>query len=150
MKKDGRFLIGLVGVAALVTWLIWTGVNSSMVYYMTPTELLAKVEAEPAFHNVAVKVGGKVVPGSYKGSTNNLEHSFLVRDMADEDATFPVEYSDILPDTFTDDVEVVVEGRFREDGVFEADLVLTKCGSRYEAAPEELAADALGGEATGG
>lgn len=139
MKKDGRFLIGLVGVAALVTWLIWTGVSSSMVYYMTPTELLAKVEAEPAFHNVAVKVGAKVVPGSYKGSSNNLEHHFTVRDMADENSTFPVEYDDILPDTFTDDVEVVVEGRFREDGVFEADLVLTKCGSRYEATPEELA-----------
>ena len=46
----------------------------------------------------------------------------------------------MLPDTFndTDVVDVVVEGRFREDGVFEATVVLAKCGSRYEATAEEL------------
>jgi cytochrome c-type biogenesis protein CcmE len=33
----------------------------------------------------------------------------------------------------------VLEGRLREDGVFEATTLLTKCGSRYEAAPEDLA-----------
>ena len=36
----------------------------------------------------------------------------------------------------TPDTEVVAEGRMRPDGIFEAKLVLTKCGSRYEAAPE--------------
>ena len=39
MKKNGRFLVGLVGVAAIVTYLIWTGVNDAVVYYLTPTEL---------------------------------------------------------------------------------------------------------------
>ncbi len=139
MKRDGRFLIGLVGVAALVTWLIWTGVNETMMYYLTPSELISRVEAEPAFHNVGVKVGGKVVPGSYSGSATDMIHHFTVQDMEDPSATFRVEYRDILPDTFNDNVEVVVEGRYRRDGVFQADLVLTKCGSRYEAAPEELA-----------
>jgi cytochrome c-type biogenesis protein CcmE len=52
--------------------------------------------------------------------------------------TFQAEYRDALPDTFSDDVEVVMEGRLREDGVFEATTLLTKCGSRYEAAPEDL------------
>jgi cytochrome c-type biogenesis protein CcmE len=33
---------------------------------------------------------------------------------------------------------VVLEGRFGEDGVFQAKTLLTKCGSRYEATPEEL------------
>lgn len=140
MKTDGRFLIGLVSVAALVTWLVWTGVNDTMVYYMTPSELMTKVEAEPAFHEVGVKVGGKVVPGSYEGSAVDLYHTFRVRDLEDPMITFTVEYRDILPDTFADDVDVVVEGRYRADGIFEAHMVLTKCGSRYEAAPEELAA----------
>ena len=54
---------------------------------------------------------------------------------------FPVVYRGLLPDTFNDqeNVEAVVEGRFREDGVFEATTVLTKCGSRYEASLEDLA-----------
>jgi cytochrome c-type biogenesis protein CcmE len=67
----------------------------------------------------------------------------VVHDLEDESVRFTTEYSDILPDTFTDSeemtVDVVLDGRFREDGVFEATTVLTKCGSRYEAAPEALA-----------
>ena len=56
--------------------------------------------------------------------------------------TIPVEYLGDLPDTFNDRPEMIVdavlEGRFRTDGVFEANTVLTKCGSRYEASPEAL------------
>ena len=55
---------------------------------------------------------------------------------------YPVTYRGIVPDTFTDqnEIEVVVEGRLRHDGVFHATEVLAKCGSRYEAT--HTAADA--------
>lgn len=139
MKKHGRFMVGLVGVAAVVSYLIWTGVSETMIYYLTPVELMAKVEEDPTFHEVGVKVGGQVVPGTYERVEGELLHTFTVRDLADESVTFPVEYRDALPGTFTDEVEVVLEGRLRADGVFEATTLLTKCGSRYEAAPEELA-----------
>ena len=140
MKKNGRFMVGLVGVAAVVTYLIWTGVSETMVYYMTPVELMERVESDPTFHEVGVKVGGQVVPGSYTRVEGELLHVFTVQDLADESTTFVVEYRDALPDTFTDEVEVVLEGRLRADGVFEATTLLTKCGSRYEAAPEDLKA----------
>lgn len=141
MKKNGRFMVGLVGVAAVVTYLIWTGVSETMVYYLTPVELLERVEADPSFHEVGVKVGGMVVQGSYSRVEGELLHVFTVHDLADESVTFQVEYRDALPDTFTDKVEVVLEGRLRADGVFEATTLLTKCGSRYEASPEELAGE---------
>lgn len=137
--KNGRFMVGLVGVAAVVTYLIWTGVSETMVYYVTPVELVERVEEDPSFHDVGVKVGGQVVPGTYSRVEGELLHVFTVRDLVDENTTFVVEYRDALPDTFTEDVEVVIEGRLREDGVFEATTLLTKCGSRYEAAPEDLA-----------
>ena len=139
MKKNGRFMVGLVGVATVVTYLIWTGVSETMVYYLTPVELMQKVETDPTFHDLGVKVSGHVVKGSYQRVDGELLHTFLVHDLADVSVTFPVEYRDALPDTFTDDVEVVLEGRLRADGVFEATTLLTKCGSRYEASPEELA-----------
>ena len=138
MGGKSRFFIGLAGVALVVTYLVWTGVSETMVYYLTPTELVAKVSEDPSFHNVGVKVSGKVVPGSYEKGSGELEHRFVVRDLTEEDVRIPVVFRDILPDTFTDDVEVVLEGRFKENGVFEASTVLTKCGSRYEASPEEL------------
>ena len=133
----------MVGVAAVVTYLIWTGVSETMVYYLTPVELMAKVEADPSFRDVGVKVSGQVVKGSWvqgrDGESNGLLHTFVVHDLADPSVTFPVEFRDALPDTFTDEVEVVMEGRLRADGVFEATTMQTKCASRYEAAPEELA-----------
>lgn len=138
MGKNKRFYVGLLGVALVVTYLVWTGVNQTMVYYLTPTELVAKVSEDPSFHGVGVKVNGQVVPGTYEQGSGELEHRFVVRDLEHEDVRFPVVYRDILPDTFSDDVEVVLEGRFQEDGVFRATTVLTKCGSRYEASPEEL------------
>jgi len=136
--RHGRFYVGLVGVALVVTYLVWTGISDSMVYYLTPTELVAKVAEDPAFHTVGVKVSGKVVPGSYARGEGELVHLFTVHDIEHDEVTFPVVYDGVLPDTFTDEIEVVLEGRFGEDGVFQAKTLLTKCGSRYEAAPEEL------------
>ena len=136
--KNGRFYVGLVGVALVVTYLVWTGISDSMVYYFTPTELVARVAEDPSFHSVGVKVNGKLVPGSYRQGEGDLVHLFTVHDLEHPDVAFPVVYEGVLPDTFTDEVEVVLEGRFGEDGVFQAKSLLTKCGSRYEAAPEDL------------
>ena len=137
--KNVRFSLGLVGVALVVTYLTWTGISDSMVYYMTPTELMAKAAEDSVFHQVGVKVSGRVVSGSYARTNEGLTHSFQVHDIEYPEVSFRVEYDGTLPDTFTDDTEVVVQGRFGEDGVFKADELFTKCGSRYEAAPEDLA-----------
>ena len=140
MRDNGRFFFGLGGVALVVTYLMWTGVSETMMYYMTPVELMARVEQDPTFHQVGVKVSGRVELGSWTREKDEVLHRFTVVDLLDESVRFPVEYRDILPDTFndTETVDVVVEGRFREDGVFEATVVLAKCGSRYEATAEEL------------
>ena len=139
--KNGRFLVGLVGVAAMVSWLMWTGISDSMVYYLTPGELLERVEGDPAFHELGVKVGGQVVEGSWARRQSGAgTHEFLVADLENPEVAFAVRYGDILPDTFNDQAEVVVEGVLGTDGVFRAHTVLTKCGSRFEAAEEELAA----------
>jgi cytochrome c-type biogenesis protein CcmE len=143
--KNSRFYVGLVGVGLIVSYLVWTGISDSMVYYLTPTELMAKVSEDPTFHSVGVKVSGKVVSGSYKKGDGELVHLFTVHDLEHTDVTFAVMYQGLLPDTFTDDTEVVLEGRFGEDRVFQANTLLTKCGSRYEASPEELAKPGIAG-----
>lgn len=143
MAKNGRFMVGLVGVAAVVTYLVWTGVSDTMVYYLTPTELEAKITTDPTFRDVGVKVSGRVVPGTHWEAQGELLHRFDIHDVENPDVVMTIEYDNTLPDTFSDSesmvVDAVVEGRFREDGIFEAKSVLTKCGSRYEATPEELA-----------
>jgi cytochrome c-type biogenesis protein CcmE len=137
MQRDRRFFAGLVGVTAVVTWLIWTGVSETMVYYLTPTELLARAEGDPSVMERGVRVSGNVVPGSRVSSSEELLHTFEVSDPADPEVVITVQFRLPLPDTFTDEVEVVMEGRYLGNGLFEATEVLTKCGSRYEAMPEE-------------
>lgn len=141
MKRDPRFFAGLVGVALVLTYLVWTGVNETMVYYLMPHELVERVREDPSLHEVGFKVSGKVVPGSHEEAPGAILHRFVVRDTEKEDVEIPVEFAHPLPNTFADgeddDTEVVMEGRYRSDGVFEATEVLTKCGSRYEAIPDE-------------
>jgi cytochrome c-type biogenesis protein CcmE len=140
-RKNRRFMVGLVGVSAVVTYLIWTGARDAMVYFITPSDLVARIAQDQTFREVGVKVGGQVVPGSYS-RTPNRTHRFTVVDIEDPTVTFPVEFGGTLPDTFRPEdpeMQVVVEGRMREDGVFMATSVLAKCGSRYEASEERLA-----------
>jgi cytochrome c-type biogenesis protein CcmE len=141
MKKNGRFLFGVAGVALVVTYLMWTGISDSMVYYITPAELMASADDDESVRNVGLQVAGRLVPGSYQGGHGD-PHRFTVADFDVPGVTFPVEFVGSLPDTFRPDepdVEVVGKGRMRDDGVFVATSVLTKCGSRYEASDEVLA-----------
>lgn len=132
MKPGTKFLIGALVIIAGVTSLIVTGVKETGVYFLTPTELVTRTEADPSFHDVGIKVGAKVVPGSVRRDPNARTIDFRVTDGTRE---FPVTYTGIVPDTFTDasNIEVIVEGKYGRDGVFHATEVLAKCGSRYEA-----------------
>jgi len=44
-----------------------------------------------------------------------------------------VVYRDIVPDTFEDRADAVVEGSFDSSGTFQATFLMAKCPSKYEA-----------------
>jgi cytochrome c-type biogenesis protein CcmE len=44
-----------------------------------------------------------------------------------------VRYQGLTPDNFEEDREVVVEGRLGPAGVFQADTLMTRCESKYQA-----------------
>ena len=92
-----------------------------------------KVSADASFHDVGVKMGARVVKGSIQHDVGAQTYTFRV---TDGEQSYPVVYRGLAPDTFTDEVEVVVEGRLQPDGTFRATTLLAKCGSRYEAVPE--------------
>jgi cytochrome c-type biogenesis protein CcmE len=132
VKPGTKFLIGATVIALGVAGLIWSGVKQTGVYFLTPSELVARTSADPSFHDVGLKVGAKVVPGSVHRDAATRTIDFKVTDGTNE---FPVTYTGLVPDTFTDasNIEVIVEGKYGRDGVFHATEVLAKCGSRYEA-----------------
>lgn len=136
MKKQRKFLVGGGVVAGLVGYLMVTGMQDSMVYYYTPTELHAKSTVDPSFADVGVKAGGRVAPGTVQYNQRTLELTFMLIDIEQPETSFPVHFQGPLPDTFQEGGDVVVEGRYTADGGFEATTLLTKCGSRYEAGAE--------------
>lgn len=134
MKARNKFLIGGLLVLGPVGYLMASSIRETGEYYLTPTELESKLSADSTFRDVGVKVGARVVPGTIQRDPGGREYAFRVTDGA---RTFPVVYRGLAPDTFTDGVDVVVEGRMGRDGTFRATTLLAKCASRYENAPEK-------------
>ncbi len=132
MKPRTKFLIGGALVVGVAGYLMASSIRETGEYYLTPTELAAKLKADPTFTSAGVKVGARVVPGSIDRKPGGTDYAFRVTDGS---STFPVVYHGIAPDTFTDSVDVVVSGRMGADGTFRATELLAKCASRYENAP---------------
>lgn len=136
MNARAKFLIGGALVLSSAGYLMASSIEKTGTYYLTPTELTAKLASDKSFHDVGLKMGAKVVKGSIQRDPGGRQVRFRITDGRQE---LPVEYKGIIPDTFTDaeDIEVVVEGRMGRDGVFHATTLLAKCASRYENAPEK-------------
>jgi len=133
MQARTKFLGAAVLVVGTVGYLMATGIKDTGMYFVTPSELAAHISGDPSFHNVGVKMGARVVHGSIQRDVASQTITFQV---TDGQQTYPVVYRGLAPDTFTDDVDVVVEGRLMPDGTFRATTLLAKCGSRYESVPQ--------------
>jgi cytochrome c-type biogenesis protein CcmE len=134
VKPRSKFLLGGLVVLGSAGYLMASSISDTAVYYLTPTELKAKTVADSTFYDTGVKVGARVVPCTITRDPGGRETMFEVTDGA---MTYNVLYRGITPDTFTDGVDVVVEGRLGRDGIFRATTLLAKCASRYENAPDK-------------
>lgn len=133
MNAGAKVAIGAVVIVGVVGYLMASGVRETGQYFLTPSELSQRIAADPSFYNVGMKLGARVVPGTVSRDVATQTLRFRVTDGS---ARYPVVFRGLPPDTFTDSVEVVVEGRLERDGVIYATTVLAKCGSRYEAVPK--------------
>ncbi len=135
MKPRSKFAIGGLLVLATASYLMASSIGETGMYYLTPNELAARIDKDPSFRETGVKVGARVVSGTIEREPGGRAVKFVMADSSGQQ-TYPVHYRGITPDTFTDGVDVVVEGRLSPDGTFEATTLLAKCASRYENAPD--------------
>ena len=136
MTPRGKFILGAGMVILTVGFLMAEGIKDTGVYFLMPAELAERVASDASMYDVGIRVGGTVVAGSIQRDVATMTLEFEV---TDGEATFPVTYQGLVPDTFMDDGEVVVEGRLSPEGTIHATTVLAKCGSRYEAVAEDVA-----------
>ena len=119
--------IAVTVMLVAVIYVFITGLSDTMVYYYNVSEVSER-RAELA--GDALRVHGQVVPGSIEKDATGLIHKFLIEEGG---LTVPVVYRDIVPDTFEDRADAVVEGSFDSSGIFQATFLMAKCPSKYEA-----------------
>ena len=119
-------ILVLVGVVlAVVAYLALSSVGNALVYYLTPSELLARGQAAVG---ESVRLGGLVAAGSVSGPATDL--TFVLTD-GEVDITV---HSAVAPTrSFREGSGAVVEGRLGPSGVFEASRVIVKHDENYEA-----------------
>ena len=124
-----RYQVAIAAALALGAfgYLVFTGMQDTMVFYYTVSEVVAEAGE---FEGTALRISGKVVPGSIEvSSSNHLDRTFVIREGGQQ---IPVRYHGVVPDTLVDDADAVVEGQLDADGVFHATFVMAKCPSKYE------------------
>lgn len=118
-------LLGMAVVAVVVGYLAFSGIGNALVYYLTPTELLARGPAEVG---KTERLGGLVKVGSISGPATDL--TFVLTDGKKEITV----HSTVAPTrSFREGIGAVVEGELRADGVFEASQVIVKHDEKYVA-----------------
>ena len=112
-------LIGAVGV----------GVTS---FKKTMTPYISFAEAKRA--SGMVQVNGKLADKNYVLRQDEQYLEFRLRDSRDE--VLPVIYRGVIPGNFDQAVSIVAIGRYSSDH-FEAEQLLVKCPSKYQAMAEQ-------------
>lgn len=121
-----RFLIGALVAVAAVAYIAMSSFDNE-VYFLTVSEVVADIDAHDERE---FRLKGHVVAGSHETLGDSLNHHRF--ELAEGGDTMVVYFQGPLPDTFSDDAEVIALGQLISDDEFEATEVVAKCPSRYE------------------
>ena len=91
-----KLLVGAVVIAACVGYLIYGGIQETIVYFVTPSELHAKGSSA---YGKSLRLGGLVKEGSWSKEAGTLFHRF---ELVDETSMVQVAFRGIPPDLFGD------------------------------------------------
>jgi cytochrome c-type biogenesis protein CcmE len=118
---------GIGVIAAVVAYLVWGGIGNSLVYFLTPSELLAR---GVAVQGAPVRLGGLVQPGTTHWDAARRELHFRLQDQSH---AIDVVSVGLPPGMFTEGIGAIVEGVYSADGVFHSHNVMVKHSNEYRA-----------------
>lgn len=134
--------VSLAAVAGAVLYLVAGTLGDNVVYFLTPSELVAR---EDSVQGSSVRLGGRIVPGSVSWNTERTRLTFR---MADADDTVSVVNSGSPPAMFQEGRGVVVEGVYTEEGVLRSDRLMVKHSNEYKPPDEEAGSERVGQTST--
>lgn len=113
-------------IAGVLGFLVYQGLSNNLVYYITPSELLAKgAHAD----GESLRLGGQVRPGSVRWNSVSRALSFVLQDP--KGRVF-VRSTGLPPEMFRPGIGVVVEGTWLGE-FFRATNLMVKHSATYRA-----------------
>ena len=128
--KTVRIMATVIVLVGALGGLMYTSLAEGTAYYKHVEEVMVD---PAAWQGTKLQLHGFVVEKSIMRKPDTLEYAFQVQS---EGKVVNARYTGIVPDTFKDGSEVVINGRL--DGELfhvEANGVMAKCPSKYEEAP---------------
>ncbi len=142
-------ILGVVVVLA-VGYMIYAAFPGNALYFLTVSEFMGGEEYQDGR---VLRVSGKLVPGSFQREADSTLARFRLVDqpagapdgaLIDVDAvdaagnpTLQAAYVGVMPDLFFNPhSEIILEGSYGADDVFQTDNILVKCPSKYQSLEE--------------
>lgn len=122
-RRPLLFVFLILGILCGLGYLLWGGLEENLVYFVTPTELIAK--GEKAVGNT-VRLGGVVEAGTVR-----FESNILTFEISDDHQKVPVVTTAAPPQMFHEGMGVIVEGKLGLDRQFVAERLMVKHGNEY-------------------
>jgi cytochrome c-type biogenesis protein CcmE len=116
--------------------LLWSTLRDGTEYFKYVDEVLPQRQV---WEGKPLQLKGYVVPGSILRKRDSLEYRFKVQNnparASQSGGVVEASYTGIVPDTFKDEAEVVLQGQLTASGFqVKPNGVVAKCPSKYEAA----------------
>ena len=128
-RRRALTIAAATGVLCLAVLLVLRALRDSVVFFHTPSEVIAQHVAA----GKRIRLGGLVAAGSLR----RAEGTTVTFAITNGGATIPASYTGILPGLFREEQGVVAEGKLDATGRFLADTVLAKHDENYM--PPEIA-----------
>ncbi len=129
-KKRIVIVCSILAGMALAATLILTAFEKNLLYFYSPTQVIAgEAPKERSF-----RIGGLVLDGSVERDPESLNVSFILTDTANQ---ITITYEGILPDLFREGQGIVANGKLEAGNIFVAEEVLAKHDENYM--PPEVA-----------
>ena len=133
--RNIKIAVTAVVLASAFGFMMWTTLRDGAEYFKHVDEVVAQ---RSSLEGKKLQVQGYVIPGSILVKKNTLEYRFRIQNnpirSGEPGNVMNISYTGTPPDTFKDEAEVVAHGQLRSDGGFDANQVIAKCPSKYEAA----------------
>lgn len=125
MISSRKILLASLLLTGAVGYLVYAGTQQGWVYYVSVDQFMN--DRQQQAHRV--RLMGKVSAHNLQLEPVRLLAKF---DLASDSHRLPVEFHGTIPDLFKAGADVVVEGKLDSAGIFQADVLLTKCASKYD------------------